>query len=70
MKKIIITLNMLAAFTAVKAQKTDTLKGLEADTLRYTAVQQEPQFPGGMYKFYHYLSGVIHYPAVAAEGNI
>jgi protein TonB len=70
MKKTLITFSMLAAFTVAKAQTTDTLKGLRADTLVFTSVQQEPQFPGGMNKFYYYLSGVIRYPGASAQKHI
>ncbi len=70
MKKILFTLTLLATFTAAKAQKTDTLQGLRADTLVFMAVQQPPQFPGGIDKFYYYLSGAIHYPAVSAEKHV
>lgn len=35
----------------------------------FTAVEQEPAFPGGMEKFINYLSKNIHYPAVARENN-
>lgn len=35
----------------------------------FTAVEQEPTFPGGMEKFINYLSKNIHYPAIARENN-
>jgi protein TonB len=36
----------------------------------FTAVEQEPSYPGGLDKFYAYLSRNIHYPAVAKENNV
>jgi len=36
----------------------------------FTAVEQEPSFPGGIEKFYAYLGRNIHYPAVAKENNV
>ena len=35
----------------------------------FTAVEQEPAFPGGMEKFYAYLNKNIRYPAVAKENG-
>lgn len=35
----------------------------------FTAVEQEPLFPGGMEAFYKFLSKNIRYPAVARENN-
>ena len=36
----------------------------------FTAVEQEPSYPGGLDKFYQYLGKNIHYPAVAKENNV
>jgi len=36
----------------------------------FTAVEQEPSYPGGLDKFYAYLGRNIHYPAVAKENNV
>jgi periplasmic protein TonB len=35
----------------------------------FTAVEKEPEFPGGIASFYKYLGNNIHYPAVAKENG-
>lgn len=35
----------------------------------FTAVEQSPEFPGGLEAFYKYLGKTIRYPAVARENN-
>ncbi len=70
MKKLLFTLLTALFFLSASAQKSDTLKGLAADTLIFTKVEHMPEFPGGKEKFYYFLSRVIRYPAVARENNI
>jgi len=65
MKKTLITIIALIAFTVAKAQTTDTLKSLTTDTVVFSLAAQEPQFPGGINAFYKYLGMTIHYPAGA-----
>jgi len=36
----------------------------------FTAVEQEPSYPGGIEKFYKYLGNNIKYPAVAKENGV
>jgi len=36
----------------------------------FAAVEKEPEFAGGIEKFYAYLQKNIHYPAVAKENNV
>ncbi|MBV8390030.1 MAG: energy transducer TonB [Mucilaginibacter sp.] len=36
----------------------------------FTAVEQEPSFPGGLEKFYKFLQSNIRYPAVAFEKKV
>jgi protein TonB len=62
MKKTLITFSMVAAFAVAKAQTSDTLKGLRADTLIFVAVQQPPTFPGGMGKWLEYVKRNLNYP--------
>lgn len=89
MKKILITIIGLAAFTSVKAQQSATKNeepaeiridapiGIDAaDTSSanrskiFTAVEQEPSFPGGIEQFYRFLQSNIRYPAKAFENNV
>jgi protein TonB len=35
----------------------------------FTSVEQVPEFPGGVQKFYDYLGKSIHYPAIDRENN-
>jgi protein TonB len=70
MKKILFTIAAALMFLAAKAQQPDTANRSTADTSIYTDVQQLPTFPGGMAKFYYFLSRVIRYPANSRENNI
>jgi|SRR5665213_2118235 len=65
-RNLFISILTLVVFTAT-AQKSDTLKGLAADTLIFTSVQQEPEFPTGLDNFYRLLMMNIRYPARARE---
>ena len=58
---------MLSLFyvTAANAQKRDTLKGLAADTLVFTSVEEEPEFPGGLGEFYKFIEKNVRYPREA-----
>jgi protein TonB len=42
----------------------------ENNTQIFTAVEQEPSFPGGMEQFYRFLQTNIRYPAKAFENNV
>jgi protein TonB len=62
--KIILFILILVPFSlAVKAQTNSNLKESEADTTIYTVVEHEPEFPGGIEKFYSYLQKNTSYPA-------
>jgi protein TonB len=46
-------------------------KVTEADPNQiFTSVEQSPDYPGGIEKFYAYLGKAIHYPAVDKENNV
>lgn len=84
MKKTLITVIGLVAFTAVKAQQSAPKSGdpnseikidapvtsSEGKSPIFTAVEHEPEFPGGMEKFYKFLQYNIRYPAEAHDKNI
>jgi len=36
----------------------------------FVSIEKQPEFPGGIAKFYKYLSGAIKYPALAQERNV
>jgi len=69
MKTIIFTLTAVLCILSAKAQKSDTLKGLEADTLIFTSVEKEPGFPGGTTQLNRFLAKTIRYPAAAYQNN-
>ena len=49
---------------------TAEAKVTEADPNQiFTSVEQSPEFPGGLDKFYAYLGKTIQYPAIAKENN-
>ena len=48
----------------------DSLLNLPADQKIFSAVEKEPQFPGGIEKFYQYLVKNERYPDRARENNI
>ena len=77
MKKILITIIMLASFSNIKAQTSNDVKRNESmddpgqrpitvrpitDSTIYTAVQQPPTFPGGMEKWLDYVKENLRYP--------
>ena len=66
---ILFTILAFTLITTAKAQKSDTLKGLEADTLVFVTVEHEPKFPGGMRHFYEYITTTISYPAEARKNH-
>ena len=70
MKKTLFTTIIVLMVLGAKAQQPDTLQRSAADTSIYKDVQQAPTFPGGITKFYYFLSRVIRYPANAREENI
>jgi protein TonB len=70
MKKTLLTLFTVLAVLSAKGQKSDTLKGLAADTLVFTAVQKSPEFPGGQKAFSRYLRHTLRYPGDSRQKNI
>lgn len=62
MKRILLILIALTFVLIVKAQKNDTLI--------YTTVEHEPEYPGGMTKFHSYFSKNIHLTSIAANKEI
>ena len=65
MKTFLFTIIALTCIISAKAQKSDTLRGLAADTLIFVAVQQPPEFVGGQNKFGKYLAHTIRYPSAS-----
>ena len=63
MKKPLLIIAFLLFACMVKAQKNDTVKSISSDTLIFYKVEHEPEFPGGMKKFYKYVAKNLHYPA-------
>jgi TonB family protein len=51
----------------ISAGKLDSLQEHHEDV--FTAAEQAPEFPGGMEKFYQFLSRKIHYPKAARDNN-
>ena len=49
---------------------SDVKQVTEDDNKIFTAVENEPSYPGGIEKFYAYLGKNIRYPAVAKENNV
>ncbi|MGZ3834741.1 MAG: energy transducer TonB [Mucilaginibacter sp.] len=57
-----------------KIQTIEKLSPSQIDSIyskkTFTAVEQEPEFPGGIDKFYKFLLNNLHYPDQARENNI
>jgi protein TonB len=62
MRQILFIIIVLLYSLFVKAQTTTTVKGDKADTLIFSTVEHEPEFPGGMKKFWKYVGKNLHYP--------
>ena len=50
--------------SSAKAQRSD------ADSLTFTPVEKEPEFLGGLEKFFKFLTNNLHYPDQARENNV
>jgi protein TonB len=68
-KTIFIIVLLLSAFL-VKAKSNDAVKRQAADTVVFSTVEHEPEFPGGMKKFHKYLVKHLHYPDILAYTNV
>jgi protein TonB len=55
-KLLLITAVLLIFSLKIKAQTADTISGIKSDTLVFAKVQVDPQFPGGIDKFYKYVT--------------
>jgi len=77
MKKILLTLAPLLLIFTAKAQLTDTARHsndkvvteVNTNTAIFTAVEQAPEYPGGVSQFNKFLSKNVRYPAAARENN-
>ncbi|GGH10497.1 M56 family metallopeptidase [Pedobacter zeae] len=49
--------------SSVNAENTDKVYD-------FVSIEKQPEFPGGITKFYQYLSGSIKYPKMAQENNV
>jgi TonB family protein len=69
MKTTLITIIALLAFTAAKAQTSDTVKTGSLDTTIVEKPAVLPEFSGGEEKLKKYHATHIHYPRRAKENN-
>jgi periplasmic protein TonB len=70
MKPILITIALILAFAAAKAQTTDTSRIVKTDTAKqWIPVDVEPVPAGGFAGFYGYIQKNLKYPKVAKEYN-
>jgi len=67
MKKIFFFLLLAFASVSLKAQKNDSVT-ITNDI--FTAVEHEPEYPGGMNEFYKYLAQTIRYPAEDRKNRV
>jgi protein TonB len=70
MKWILFTLIASIFSLSAIAQKSDTIKVMDADTTIYTSAENLAEFPGGITEFYRYLARSIRYPKHAREYRI
>ena len=70
MKTFLLTVFAMSFLFTVKAQKTDTLKGLAIDTMLITAPEYPPHFLGGDKALKHYLANAMVYPSEAKEKKL
>jgi len=57
---------------SVEASNSENIHQDDADKKIYdfVSIDKQPEFPGGIAKFYKYLSGSIKYPKMAIENNV
>lgn len=68
MKKILLTFIPLLLVLAARAQVSDPTSNDENQV--FTAVEQEPEYPGGPGDFYKFLEKNLRYPALARQNEI
>jgi len=69
MKIFLLPIIGLAGILSAKAQESDSLKKLAADTSVHAVVQTPPEFPGGTNEFLKFIAKNIRYPAEARMVN-
>ncbi|HVW14969.1 MAG TPA: energy transducer TonB [Mucilaginibacter sp.] len=72
MKPILITIAIIGSFAFAKAQQADTIKKVALDSVSsvFTAVEQEPTYPGGLKKWFNYIKTNLQYPEKAKESQV
>ncbi|MEO6633336.1 MAG: energy transducer TonB, partial [Mucilaginibacter sp.] len=70
LQKGFLSLLMVLFCLVARAQPSDALKGLAADTLVFTSVQHPPEFEGGMNEFYKFLGTNLRYPVNARTHHV
>lgn len=61
---------LIIAPEAISAGKGEVIEAAPAEEKIFTAVEQNPEFPGGPAEMYKYLAKNIRYPGAASRANI
>lgn len=77
MKKVVLSLVMVLAFTALSAQNTGEERNLKKSNVKesvdeptFNLVEQMPEFPGGIDAMRQYIAGNLQYPEQALKEKI
>ncbi|HVS94819.1 MAG TPA: TonB family protein [Mucilaginibacter sp.] len=72
MKPVLITIAIIGSFASAKAQQADTIKKVALDSVSsvFSAVEQDPTYPGGLRKWFNYIKTNLHYPEKAKENQV
>ena len=64
-------INIISYLPKTAETETSSIKSENTDKVYdFVSIEKQPEFPGGIAKFYKYLSGSIRYPKMAQENNV
>ncbi len=64
-------INIISYLPKTAEAETSVIKSENTDKVYdFVSIEKQPEFPGGITKFYKYLSGSIKYPKMALENNV
>ncbi|MFD2582864.1 TonB family protein [Pedobacter vanadiisoli] len=64
-------INVISYLPKTTETETNSLKSENIDKVYdFVSIEKQPEFPGGIAKFYKYIGGSIKYPKLAQENNV
>jgi periplasmic protein TonB len=69
MKRVFFSIMFLLVVSGLKAQSDATISKIDSGKI-FVSIDKNPEFPGGLEKFYNFLDHTIIYPKIASQNNI